>query len=42
MGLPPTCRIAKYRKQTESDADEIEGYLCELVSMLKKACHLVR
>ena len=41
MDIPPTYRIAMYRKQPSPDADEIKTFLCELVSMMKRACHLV-
>lgn len=42
MDVPPTARIAAYRRQEKPDADEIKTYLCELVETLRKACHLVK
>ena len=41
MDVPPTYRIAMYRKQEKPDADEIKRFLAELVTEIKKACYLV-
>ncbi len=41
MDVPPTYRIAMYRKEENPDADEIKRFLAELVKEIKKACYLV-
>lgn len=42
MDVPPTARIAAYRRQERPDADEIKTFLCGLAETLKKACHLIK
>ncbi len=41
MDVPPTAKIAAFRRQDKPNADEVKDYLCELVNTLKKACHIV-
>lgn len=41
MTYPPTAKVAAYRRQSNPDVEEIKDWLCELVELLKKACHLV-
>lgn len=41
MDYPPTARVAAYRRQDKPDVDVIIDYLMELVSDLKKACHII-
>ncbi len=40
MDVPPTARIAAYRRQAKPNADEIRRWLGELVRTLKTACHI--
>ena len=41
MDVPPTAKIAAFRRQSAPCADEIKDYLCELIDTLKRACHIV-
>ena len=42
MDVPPTARVAAYRRQENPNADDIKSYLCELIKILRKGCHLVK
>ena len=41
MDVPPTAKIAAYRRQANPNADEIKDFLWQLADTLKKACHLI-
>ena len=41
MAYPPTAEIAAYRRMENPNLDEIRDYLFELLTILKKACHVL-
>ena len=41
MAYPPTAKIAAYRRMDNPNLDEIRDYLFELLTILKKACHVL-
>lgn len=41
MAYPPTARIAALRRQPAPNADEARDLLCELLAVLRNACHIV-
>ncbi len=41
MAVPPTAKVAAYRRQADPDVEEIKDWLYDLVELLKKACHIV-
>lgn len=41
MRIPPTARIAAYRRMKNPNVDEIKDWLYELVCTIKKACHIL-
>ena len=42
MAVPPTARIAAYRRDPNPDCDEIRDYLSKLIDTLKKSTHFVK
>ncbi len=41
MAMPPTARVAAYRRQPDPDVEELKDWLYELADTLKKACRIV-
>ena len=40
MAYPPTARVEYYRRQHNTDLDEVKDWLYELGETLRKACRL--
>ncbi len=41
MAMPPTARVAAYRRQPDPDVEELKDWLYEMADTLKKACRIV-